>query len=163
MKKLTLIFLFCLGILAPLYAQDDNEIVDYCNSSESKKTAKSGLEEGFEYDALKVVKIKYNNERQRKQIEVPMYFGEKYCFIFNRESLPQDVKIKVYNKNFESRKKELLFSSDNYPEDQSQIVWIPEKSRKMYVVYEVPATNDTIKEGCIVMVLGYYIKGLKID
>jgi hypothetical protein len=152
-----------MGSLVPFYAQDDNKIVNYCNSEELKETAKSGLEEGFEYDALKLVKIKYIDEKQRYQIEVPLFFGEKYCLVFNREGLPQEVKIYVYDKNFESEKKELLFSSDNFPENQRQITWKPEKSRNMYVVYEVPETNDVFKEGCMVIVLGYYIKAIKFD
>ena len=51
-----------------------------------------------------------------------------------------------------------IFTSKDFPPEQKEYIWDPKKSKKMYVDYVVPATNDTLKKGCVVMVLGYLAK-----
>ena len=134
-----------------------NVIKDYCTAAITKKKCKETLKP-FQYDASKVSKLTFKYKPAVKEVEVPLYFGESYRFVFNREGLPQHVDVNVYNKPFDNKKRVLLWTTKGKPETQNEFVWEPEKSRKMYVNYSIPATNDTIKKGCIVFVLGYKIK-----
>ncbi len=154
MKKFILIII---SFAALIYATAQYEDVkDYCTSSETKSKCKGKLSP-FKYDASKLTRITFKKEKQFKELEIPLYFGEKYRLIWNTEGCPQKITINVYNKKYDSKKRQLIWSS----KDQSgghEFIWEPEKSRKMYIDYVIPATNDIIKKGCVVFVLGYKIK-----
>ena len=73
--------------------------------------------------------------------------------------MPQDVNIKVYNKKAGAKKRKLLFSNEEFINKGEKIyTWEPEKARKMYLDYEIPETNDTLKRGCAVLMIGYKLK-----
>lgn len=160
MKKIAIfsILIISTGLLAftPGETQTD-EIPDSCTSSETKKKCK-GLLEDYSYDASKRSSITFQNKPQLKELEIPLYIGEKYRFVFSTEGMPQDVVISVYDHKYESKHRELLFTTKDAPKDQTEFVWEPEKSKKMYIDYEIPPTDDDIKKGCVVMVLGYLAK-----
>lgn len=156
MRKITFLLLFTLSVNL-VSAQTSDEIPDYCTSTETKKKCKESLGD-YSYDASKATKITFKEKPQLKELEIPLYMGEKYRFIFSKEGLPQNVDIEVWDHKFESKKRELLFSSKDFPADQKEYIWEPEKSRKMYVNYKIPPTDDVEKKGCVVFVLGYFNK-----
>lgn len=139
-----------------LTAQTSSEVTDYCTSSVTKKKAKQALAP-FKYDGSKTTRITFKYVDQRKELEIPLYFGERYRMVFNREGAPQQVDISIYNKSHTQKGRELLWSSKDQPAGD-QFVFEPKRARKMYVNYDIPSTNDTIKKGCMVMLLGYAIK-----
>jgi len=140
-----------------LTAQSSSEMMDYCTSSVTKKKAKSALAP-YKYDGSKTTRVMFKYTEQRKEIEIPLYFGERYRMVFNREGTPQKVDISVYNKSYTQKNRELLWSSKNEPDNQDQFVFEPKRARKMFVNYDIPSTNDTLKKGCMIMLLGYAIK-----
>jgi hypothetical protein len=161
MKKIIIISVVALSILIAFTSvskkEQAGEIIDSCTSSETKKKCKQLLDP-YSYDASKRSSITFKNKSQMKELEIPLYIGEKYRIIFSKEGLPQDVEINVYDHKFESKHRNLLFTSKDFPPEQKEYTWEPKKSKKMYIDYAVPPTNDTIKKGCIVMVLGYLAK-----
>ena len=158
MKRLALLFtLGALVLVGSGFQAGYQTIKDYCTSSESRKKAKQTLKP-FQYDAGKTNKFTFKNKEQVREIEVPLFVGERYRFVFNTEGLPQPIGIEIYDKKSTSKNKSLLFSNADIPADQKEFVFEPEKSKKLYVNYTVPVTNDTIKKGCVLFVLGYQSK-----
>ncbi|MBL4653541.1 MAG: hypothetical protein JKY53_11885 [Flavobacteriales bacterium] len=163
MKKIVIISVLSISTILVAFTSASSknqatEIVDSCTSSETKKKCKQLLNP-YSYDASKRSSITFKNKPQMKEVEIPLYIGEKYRIIFSREGLPQDIEINVYDHKIEAKHRNLLFSSKDFPTDQKEYVWEPEKSKKMYIDYIIPPTNDTIKKGCMIMVLGYLAKG----
>ena len=163
MKKTVIISVLAISTILVAFTSTSSkkqaaEIVDSCTSSETKKKCKQLLDP-YSYDASKRSSITFKNKPQMKELEIPLYIGEKYRIIFSREGLPQDVEINVYDHKIDAKHRNLLFSSKDFPADQKEYVWEPEKSKKMYIDYTIPPTNDTIKKGCMIMVLGYLAKG----
>lgn len=154
MKQIIFSILVC-SFIAGAVAQY-NTIKDYCTSSETKKKCKAKLSP-FKYDASKLSRITFKDKKQFKELEIPMYFGEKYRLIWNTEGCPQKIGINVYNRKFDSKKRQLLWSNRDKM-NETEFVWEPDKSRKMFIDYDIPTTTDTIKKGCVVFVLGYKIK-----
>jgi hypothetical protein len=153
------IFIFFISLIAFAFTnQQDDGIEDTCDSTEIKKKCKEALKPDFQYDASKATKFTFRNKKQFKELEVPLYIGEKYRFVFNTEGLPQPVDIEIYDKKYESKKRDLLFSSRNLPADTKEFSFEPEKSKTVYIDYIVPPTDDTLKKGCVVFALGYKIK-----
>ena len=155
MSKYILTVLFAASTC--LVSAQYDEIKDYCNSAETKDKTKELLGE-YKYDASKLTRITFKNKEQTKEIEVPLYFGERYRFVFSTESVPEDVKIKVYDKSFDSKRRELLWEAKPENEGQTEYVWEPEKSKRVFVSYDIPKTTDDIKKGCMVFVVGYEMK-----
>lgn len=162
--KRTILFSLVLSActLMAFQGYQNDPIKDYCNASEAKKASKETLAP-YTYDAAKTNKFTFKNKVQKREIEVPLFIGEKYRFVFNTSGLPQPVKIEVYDKSSDSKKRSLLFTSDDAKANDNQIVWEPEKSKKCFVNYTVPVTNDTLKKGCVTMVVGYKSKFKKDD
>lgn len=130
---------------------------DSCNSIEAKKNCKEALKPDFQYDATKVTKVTFTTKKDFKELEVPLYIGEKYRFVFNSEGNPQPVDIEVYDNKFESKKRKLLFSSRDFPPEQRQFIFEPERAKRIFIDYTIPPTTDSTKKGCVVFAIGYKI------
>lgn len=148
------VILIALLVSAFRQAQDAS---DFCNSTEAKTKCKNGLKPGFQYDATKVTKITFSNKKDFKELEVPLYIGEKYRFVFNSEGNPQPVDVEVYDNKFESRKRKLLFSSRDFPPEQKEYIFEPVRAKRVFIDYTIPPTVDSTKKGCIVFAIGYKI------
>lgn len=156
MKKFILSSLAVLTLLVLSFKQAQMP-ADFCNSNEAKQKCKDALKPGFQYDATKVTKLTFSTKKDFKELEVPLYIGEKYRFVFNSEGNPQPVDIEVYDNKFESKKRKLLFSSRDFPPEQKQYVFEPERAKRVFIDYTIPPTNDSTKKGCVVFAIGYRI------
>ncbi|PCJ85368.1 MAG: hypothetical protein COA57_07850 [Flavobacteriales bacterium] len=156
MAKKKLIFIFSVFLMG--FTVQTNEIYDACNPTEIKKKCKAALRPEFQYDASKSTKFTFKNKKQFKELEVPLYIGERYRFVFNTEGLPQPIDIEIYNKRYESKNREVMFSSREFSADQTEFIFEPERSRRVYIDYIVPPTADSLKKGCVIFALGYQIK-----
>ena len=150
--------LFAIGALflsLGLVSFQTDEVADYCQSTTSRSNSKEALAP-FNYDAGKTNKFKFTSKEQFREIEVPLFIGEDYRFVFNTEGLPQPIKIEIFDKKSTAKNRKLLFSNADITDDQ--FIFEPEKSKKLYVDYTVPPTNDEVKKGCVVFVVGYQSK-----
>lgn len=130
---------------------------DFCNSNDAKLKCKEALKPSFQYDATKVTKVVFTTKKDFKELEVPLYVGEKYRFVFNSEGTPQPVDIEVYDNKFEAKKRKLLFSTRDFPPEQKQFIFEPERAKRVFIDYTVPPTTDSTKKGCVVFAIGYKI------
>ncbi len=148
------LFLICLSFLVPLTGTSQKE----CDPRGLKK-AKSELAP-FVYDGSKRDVLAYEKKENFYEIEVPLFIGEKYRFIFNTDQLPEPVRIEIYNKPKGKKRRELLFSNEETEATKNGLlIYEPERSRNMYVNYTVPASEEE-KKGCIIFVAGYKMPSL---
>jgi hypothetical protein len=87
-------------------------------------------------------------------VEVPLFIGEKYRFVFELEALPKQVEVQIYNKDKESKNRKLLFSSKDMG-DKKEFLFEVAKVRHVYVDYVVPPTEAGSYSGCAVFMVGY--------
>ncbi len=132
--------------------QERNE----CVTMDLKKELKNELKPNFKYDSAKTTHITYKSKKQTKEIEVPLYMGEKYRFLFNTAGLPKNIEISIYNKKATNSKRKLLYSLKT-EEDKHIYVFEPGRSRKMYINYTIPETSELGLSGCMVFLVGYRI------
>jgi hypothetical protein len=133
------------------------QVSEECDSRALKGELKKELKPDYKYDSSKTSRFTYKNKKQLKEIEVPVYMGEKYRFLFNTAGLPKDIKIEVYNKPVGHKKRKLLYTLEK-KEGKHIYSFNPDKSRKMYVNYTIPAVEETELRGCIIFLLGYKMK-----
>jgi hypothetical protein len=127
-----------------------------CETKALKDKARKSLDP-FRYDSSKLIKITCRKNTFVKEMEVPLFIGEKYRFVFNTEALSKNVVIDIYNKDKDARNRKLLYSTK---EDQAgkggQHIWEHNRSTKVFVDYTIPAGSDsTAFAGCLLFVLGY--------
>lgn len=154
MKKIPFILLVC-GYISLAAIQ----IAQECDSMALKKELKTKLKPDFKYDSSKTTRFYYKTKQQQKEIEIPLYRGEKYRFLFNTAGITkQGVKVGIYTKPFGHKKRELLYQLK--PEKGKHIyTFEPEKSRKMYITYTIPEVKETYQiRDCLVLVVGYKLK-----
>ena len=136
------------------------QVTEECDATALKNVLKDKLKPEYKYDSSKTTRFYYKTKPQQKEIEVPLYLGEKYRFLFNTEGLKGDVKIEIYSKPFGHKKRKLLYSLEQ-KEGQNIYTFEPQKSRKMYINYTIPKVEETttVRE-CIILVVGYKLKTL---
>lgn len=136
------------------------QVTEECDATALKNILKDKLKPEYKYDSSKTTRFYYKTKPQQKEIEVPLYLGEKYRFLFNTEGLKGDVKIEIFSKPFGHKKRKLLYSLEQ-KEGQNIYTFEPQKSRKMYINYTIPKVEEatTIRE-CIILVVGYKLKTL---
>lgn len=124
-----------------------------CNVKELKEKTKTMLG-SYNYDSSELTRINYKNKETLKEIEVPLFIGEKYRFAFNLEALPKPIEVQLYNKKKESKNRKLVFSSKSVS-SQTQFTFEYEKASKVFVDYVIPPGDSTAFTGCVVMMVGY--------
>lgn len=157
MKTLKVIVLsllvFVTGTAGKLLVQTTQE----CDATAMKNKAKTLLDNDFKYDSAKITRFAYKDKEQVKEIEVPLFIGEKYKFIFNTE-VPENIIISIYDKPLTAKKRKLLYTNKEQAVPGSKTyTWEPQKSRKMYVNIEIPKSANVDTRGCVVFLLGYKI------
>jgi hypothetical protein len=129
---------------------------DICNPVELKKKCKSSLDP-LTYDSAKLTRITFTKKPAKISTEVPLSLFGGYRIVFNTEGMPKKIGINVYNKDKESKKRELLFSNKDSLDNNTTLIFNPGKhTRKVYIDYDVPADSLNLKiKGCVYFVLGY--------
>ncbi|MDQ3046907.1 MAG: hypothetical protein M3R27_05110 [Bacteroidota bacterium] len=111
--------------------------------------------EPYKYDSQKFTKINFTKKAQQLEVEVPVFIGEKYRIVFNTTALPKAVKINVYTKDKESKKREAIFSNKDAGAEKELVFDVP-RVRKLYIDYDVPADSTSQKlSGYMVFMVGY--------
>lgn len=153
MQKLTYIILIALTVILTAATQ----IPEECDSRALKAELKLKLKPDFKYDSSKTSRFTYKSKEQVKEIEVPLYMGEKYRFLFNTAGLKREVKVEIYNKPRGHKKRKLIY--EIVPTEGEYIyIFEPEKSRKMYITYTTAAVEEDDLRGCLVFLVGYRAK-----
>ena len=128
---------------------------DTCDVKTLKENAKAALDP-FKYDSGKVTRLYYKKKEQMKELEIPVFIGEKYRVVWNTEGITRNVTINVYNKDKDSKNRKELFTATAKPGEKIH-TFEPEGLKfKFYVDYEIPSVNDSLPPSeCMVMMLGY--------
>lgn len=124
-----------------------------CNSKELKEKAKVALEP-FKYDSAELTRIMYKKKETVKEVEVPLFIGEKYRMVFEMEALPKQVEVQIYNKDKDSKNRKLLFSTKEMG-DKKEFFFEVSKTRHVYVDYIIPPMEEGSYNGCAVFMVGY--------
>jgi hypothetical protein len=125
-----------------------------CNAKELKEKAKNLLE-NYKYDSSELTRIIYKKKESVKEVEVPLFIGEKYRISFELEALPKQVEVHIYNKDKDSKKRKLLFSSKDLASDKKEFYFEVSKVRHVYIDYIIPPTEEGSYSGCAVFMVGY--------
>jgi len=125
-----------------------------CNAKELKEKAKNLLEP-YKYDSSELTRIMYKKKESVKEVEVPLFIGEKYRIAFELEALPKQVEVRIYNKDKDSKSRKLLFTSKGLTADIKEFYFEVSKVRHVYVDYIVPPTEEGSYSGCAVFMVGY--------
>jgi len=125
-----------------------------CDATALKGDLKPLLKPEFKYDSSKTTRFSYSSKKQIKEIEVPLFMGEKYRFLFNTAGLPKDIKVEIYSKAHDNSKRKLLYALEQ-EEGKTTYTFEPTKSRKMYINYTIPESTEEELRGCMVFLLGY--------
>lgn len=145
-------YLFTLVTIFTLMAFQDSDIL--CNANDLKLKAKNILEP-YKYDSSELTNIIYRNKETLKEVEVPMFIGEKYRIIFELEALPKEIEVQIYNKDKDSKNRKLLFSSKELAPDKKEFQFEISKVRHVFIDYVIPPAETGSYSGCAVFMVGY--------
>lgn len=146
---------FILLITLPALFAFQGDINDLCDEKAAKQEALKMLGE-YSYSTSKTSSFFFINNEQIREIEVNLFEGEDYRFVFNNQYLPENVEVRVYDKSKENKYRKMLFTSKDQPSERMFIYEPSWKYRDIYINYIVPASeNEKITKGCAVFVLGY--------
>lgn len=151
MKKIVKPF-FSIVIIFVLMAFQGGDVL--CNAKELKEKAKDFLEP-YKYDSSELTRILYKDKQTLKEVEVPLFIGEKYRIVFELEALPKQVEVQIYNKDKNSKSRKLLFSSKDIGIEKTEFHFEISKARHVYIDYVVPPTESGSYSGCAVFMVGY--------
>jgi hypothetical protein len=150
-KNLTVFaFFICLSVLPAFQAAEQGQ----CDSKTLKEDSKKTLE-NYKYDSAKLTKIGYKTKESVKEIEVPLFLGEKYRFIFNTATISKTVVINVFKKDKESRNRKLLWTSKDDAPSIKEHIFEHTHSMKVFVDYTIPPADSSALPGCVLFMLGY--------
>jgi hypothetical protein len=147
---LGILSIFTLSVLSSFQTTQDSP----CDSKLLKEKSRKTLDP-YKYDSAKLTKITYRKKEFMREIEVPLFIGEKYRCVFNTETMSKGIVINVYNKDKDARSRKLLYTTKDAPATQTEHVWEHAHSTKIFVDYAIPAGDSTSTAGCVLFMLGY--------
>jgi hypothetical protein len=150
MQRLSIYSVLFVSLFSFSFLQDDGPAD--CDPKGLKDKAKAALDP-YSYDSGKITKLKHTTKDQVKEIEIPMFVGEKYRLAFNLTALKKNVEINIYNKDKESKNRKLLYS--NKDKFEKEFIFEISRMRHVYIDYNVPAGTNGEDIGCAVFALGY--------
>ena len=147
-------FISLVGLLF-LFGFTTIQTTDSCDKKAMTASCKKKLDQ-YKYDSQKFTKIIFTKKAQQLEVEVPIFIGEKYRLVFNTSGLPKNVKINIYTKDKEAKKREAILSTKDAKADEKEFVFDAPRARKMFVDYDVPADSTNAKlTGCMIFMVGY--------
>ena len=139
-------------------AQEDNQhfhIRDHCEARQAKTKCKAVFEDDYEYGGTQSTRIRFKHKKELHQLTIPVFKNENYIFVFNAEGLPQPIDIEIWDAKYQAKKRNLLFTSRNFPEEQKQYVYEITGVRNLHIDYWIPPARQELSSGCVVLVLGF--------
>jgi hypothetical protein len=159
MKKSLQLFA-SLAIFIALTAASGQKVTNTCVNKEAKLKAIDSLNSFF-YASSKITNIDYTYRTSVKELQVPLFKGEKYRMVFNRQDLPKNVEVEIYDKSWKEDNRNLLYSSKEIDQKTDILTFEPKRSKDLYINYIVPPAEGSKETGCIVFVLGYELTFIK--
>lgn len=154
MKRSTL-FLLPVSVMIIALTCAFIQATDACDAKTLKENAKAALDP-FKYDSGKLTRLYYKKKEAMKELEIPVFFGETYKFVWNTEALSRQVKVTVFDKDKNSTKRKELFSFTTGSGEKIHSFTPSKHATKYYVDYDLPAVSDSIPPSeCMVMMLGF--------
>lgn len=127
-----------------------------CDGTTLKAELKEGLKPDYKYDSSKITKYTASADFQGQEIEVPLFPGEKYRFVFNIAGTGKNFQIYVYDKKAGTANRKALFALKNVREEGKNIyTYEPEGANKLYITYVIPPSLEGAADGCVAFMLGY--------
>ena len=131
------------------------QTADNCDKKAMTASCKKKLDT-FKYDSQKFTKINFTKKVQQLEVEVPIFIGEKYRLVFNTSGLPKGIKINVFTKDKDSKKRESIYDNKAAKAGEDVLVFDAPRARKMFVDYDVPTDSTNAKlTGCMIFMVGY--------
>ncbi len=131
------------------------QAVDTCDTKALKDAAKEALDP-FKYDSGKVTRLYYKKKEQLKELEIPIFVGEKYKIVWNTAGITRPVVISVYSKDKESKNRKEMFTTTATPGEKLHTYEPVGAKFKLFVDYSLPGVSDSLPPSeCMVMMLGY--------
>lgn len=172
MKKIiTLAAIFGLGLVIAQTASNLTEFKE--NISKQKVEAKKALKP-YRYDGSKVTYFNFKTYKQVKEVEIYLFNNTDYRFSFNGKSLPNDVTIKIFDKD-KTNSSRILLQEQSAVKGENLIIESADlnktyksmktdasRLKRVFVDYEIPGVpgaqnkKPTMKErGAVILVMGY--------
>jgi len=113
----------------------------------------------FKYNLAKTTTVTYKRYPQLMRVLIPIYSSNDHRIIFSTKGLPQNIRIKIYDKAKGEKKRKLLFESN--PDEPINTFELTEdfKGSYLFVEYLIPPTDaedrSYTSRGCVVMMMGY--------
>lgn len=152
MKNIIAIALLSLFSFSSLFAQESAS----CDATTIKNELKAELKPDYKYDSSKITRYTASGDFQGKEIEVPLFEGEKYRLVFNITDADKNFQVYVYSEKAGTKNRKALFALKNVREEgKSVYVYEPEGQSKLYITYVIPPSLEGVKESCAAFMLGY--------
>ena len=170
-KTLTIVALFGFAVL---FAQTASNLTEFKENISNQKAEAKGELKPFRYDGSKVTYFNFKTYKQVKEVEIYLFNNTDYRFSFNGKSLPNDIKIQIWDKG-KTENDRILLKEFNEVMGENILIESTDlnktyKSKKpsanrlkrVFVDYVIPATpgaqnkNPTMKErGAVILDMGY--------
>ena len=150
-------FLSLIGLLF-IYAFAPFQTADNVDKNALTASCRKKMEP-YKYDSQKFTRINFTKKAQQLEVEVPVFVGEKYRVVFNTSAMPETpvIGINIYTKSKDTGKRDAIFSNKGVPAGTKELVFDAPRLRKLFIDYDVPATDSTEQKlsGYILFMVGY--------
>lgn len=135
-----------------LLISNNSAAYSQCKAKQIVKGCRGDLKPFF-YDGYALSDITFTEKTQKIEVEFTAFGKQKYRMVFCTSGFTEVVPINIYDKSSRSKNRNNVYTNANV----EKAVWnlTPPKTTTYFIQYELPATKEANKKGCIVMLIGY--------
>lgn len=108
----------------------------------------------YHYDAYALKEINYGPKTKKENLEFAVYSDEEYKLVFGKTELPQEIGIKIFDKNPKSSKAKLIYFDESGKKDDFVCTFKPTTTGNFFIEFEIPAASAPNQSGCFVVLIG---------
>lgn len=148
------LFLFCFLVLTSISVSAQSG-TGKCNPKPIIKENKKFMKP-YDLDSYTETELNYATKSQTVEVLFNAFSGEYYKLMFCGGGIPQEVSLKIYDKNKKAKKRTELYKTVIKPGTKENLVFEAKKPGAYFIEFDVPASLDTseVLKGCVITLIG---------
>jgi hypothetical protein len=139
-------------LLSALLVFNGVNLFSQCKAKQIVKEGRAALKPFF-YDGYALSEITFTGKPQKIEVEFTAFAKQKYRMVFCTSNFTEVVPINIYDKSSRSKVRNNVFTNASV----QKAIWnlTPAKTTTYFITYEIPASTEPNKKGCVLMLIGY--------
>jgi hypothetical protein len=150
--------------MVSVFISTNHFVLGQCKAKDIVKKSKANITKPYKYDSYALSELTFDDKEKKIEVQFTAYQGQKYRIVFLTSGFEEPLTLNIYDKSNRVKKGRNKVYDNDQGIDNNFWSFEPPKSGNYFIEYTVPPSlSGKVKQGCVVMIIGYIGAGEKQD